>query len=116
VSAVVLKELKEKGIELAPGESIEYILVKNYSRKGQTSELPQAKSYQGYAVGDEYNVDEYGKLLLKAGEMLLLPFGYDWKKLAELFQMGDNKKLLKKNEIKLIEDAGTGKWMIDTAA
>lgn len=74
-SKVVLKQLRREGVELKPGQSIKYILTDN--RKVSAGAKP-AELLEGDEV---INKEKYLEYLLKAGESLLIPFGYSKEKL-----------------------------------
>lgn len=92
ISAVVTKMLQSSGINLAAGESIEFIIIDQSGKK-----IPEkAKPLSLYAFEDGYDIEKYTELAFKAIETLLLPFGYDLEKLKELFDVKQKKKGTKK--------------------
>jgi len=91
-SAEVTKALEEAGITLAPGESIEYILVDASGKKKPQKAIPLSL----YSFDDGYDIEKYTEMALKAVETLLLPFGWDAERLAEMFVSGQKRK--RKNE------------------
>ena len=87
-NAEVARALDEAGIKLAPGESIEYILVDATGRKKPQKAIPLAL----YSFDDGYDIEKYTELALKAVETLLFPLGYDMKRLEEIFVGGRKPK------------------------
>jgi DNA polymerase-2 len=87
ISAGVTKMLEKSGMRVAAGEAIEYIII-NQSKKFSSrykSEDIKAKPLSLYAIEDGYDIPKYTELLLKAAETILLPLGYDYEKLREMF-------------------------------
>jgi DNA polymerase elongation subunit (family B) len=74
-----LMQLKDAGVLLHPGETVGYIITDHKSRdyrdRVKVVELLDGK--------EEYDRDIYYEHLLRAGESLLLPFGYTAAKLRE---------------------------------
>jgi DNA polymerase elongation subunit (family B) len=81
VTAEVAKALKETGILLAPGETIEYVITDASGKRKPEKARPLAL----YALEDGYDIDKYTEMALKAVETLLLPFGYDLERLEREF-------------------------------
>jgi len=81
VSAVVATLVEDMGVHLAPGETIEFILIDQTGKKKPEKAKPLAL----YAFEDGYDIDYYTELMLKAIESLLSPFGYTVERLKELF-------------------------------
>lgn len=79
ISAVVSKLVKEMGVPLAAGESIEFIIIDRSGKKKPEKAKPLAL----YAFEDGYDIEQYTEFALKAAETLLLPFGYDVEALKE---------------------------------
>jgi DNA polymerase-2 len=79
LSAVVSKLVKEMGVPLAAGESIEFIIIDQSGKKKPEKAKPLAL----YAFEDGYDIEQYTEFALKAAETLLLPLGYDLQKLKE---------------------------------
>ncbi len=80
-SAEVTKALQEAGIRLAPGETIEYVIVDATGKKKPEKARPLAL----YSFDEGYDIEAYTLMLLKAAETLLLPFGYTVQKLMQTF-------------------------------
>jgi DNA polymerase elongation subunit (family B) len=76
-SAEVTKALDEAGVALAPGESIEYILVDASGKKKPQKAIPLAL----YSYDDGYDIEKYTEMALKSVETILSPFGWDVKRL-----------------------------------
>ena len=88
VNAVVAKMVQAMGVPLEPGESIEFIIVDQSGKKKPEKAKPLAL----YAFEDGYDIEQYTEFALRAVEVLLLPFGYDVKKLKEVFGLLPVKK------------------------
>ena len=102
VSAVVSKMLKETGIRVAPGESVEFIIL---DRTGKLKP-EKAKPVSLYAFEDGYDIGQYTAFALKAAETLLLPFGYDVKRLEDDLGVGKPKRPRKEKK----PDLQTNLW------
>jgi DNA polymerase elongation subunit (family B) len=87
-SAEVTKALQEAGIQLAPGEMIEYVIVDATGRKKPEKARPLAL----YSLDDGYDIEKYTEMTLDAVATLLLPFGYDDEKLAECFGVAKKRR------------------------
>jgi DNA polymerase-2 len=88
LSALVTRELKEFGITVKAGDTIEYIILDQSGKRN-----PQkAKSLLTYECSDGYDIEKYTELFLKALETLLGPFGYGRDVLAEYYGVGEKKK------------------------
>ena len=82
-SAEVTKTLDEAGVKLAPGESIEYILVDSTGKKKPQKAIHLAL----YSFDDGYDIEKYTEMALKAVETILLPWGWDVKRIGEAFKV-----------------------------
>jgi DNA polymerase-2 len=80
-NAIVAQALEEAGVHLAPGETIEYIIVDATGKRNPE----KAKAVALYALDDGYDIGKYTDMALKAAETVLFPFGYDAVKLKELW-------------------------------
>ncbi len=80
-NAIVAQALEEAGISLAPGESVEYIIVDATGKRNPE----KAKAVALYSLDDGYDIEKYTDMALKATETLLFPFGYDAEKLRSLW-------------------------------
>ena len=81
-SAEVTKTLEEAGVRLAPGESIEYVLVDASGKKKPQKAIPLAL----YSFDDGYDIGKYAEMALKAAETILLPWGWDAERLGLEFK------------------------------
>jgi DNA polymerase elongation subunit (family B) len=80
-NAIVSQALDEAGVHLAPGESVEYIIIDASGKRNPE----KAKAVALYSLDDGYDIEKYTEMALKAVETLLLPFGYDAEKLRGLW-------------------------------
>lgn len=87
VSAVVSRLVAAMGVHLAPGESIEFIVLDQTGKRRPEKAKPLAV----YALEDGYDIDYYVDLALRAAETMLQPFGYTKEQLAESFGVGKKK-------------------------
>jgi DNA polymerase-2 len=78
-NAAAARALDEAGVQLEPGESVEYVIVDASGRKRPAKAVPVPL----YAAEDGYDIEAYTDMALKAVETLLLPFGYDTLRLRE---------------------------------
>ncbi|MCX6135882.1 MAG: hypothetical protein NTV54_00075 [Ignavibacteriales bacterium] len=81
ISAVVAKMVEAMGVHVAPGESIEFIILDQSGKRKPEKAKPLAL----YAFEDGYDIDTYVLFALKAIETLLLPFGYTVDRLSDEF-------------------------------
>ena len=72
-NAIVAQALAEAGVHLAPGESVEYIIIDATGKRHPE----KAKAVALYSLDDGYDIVKYTEMTLKAVETLLFPFGYD---------------------------------------
>ncbi len=84
LNAVVVKELKQFGIDIQAGETIEFIIIDQTGKR----DPQKAKSLLTYQHWDGYDIEKYSELLLKAVETLLSPFGYHLEQLQHHYQVG----------------------------
>jgi len=84
LNAMVSRELAQFGINLQPGETIEYIIIDQTGKH----EPQKAKSLLTYQLWDGYDSEKYTELFLKALETLFSPFGYDLAVLQEYYGVG----------------------------
>ncbi|MEE9151228.1 MAG: DNA polymerase domain-containing protein [Thermoplasmata archaeon] len=74
-----LKQFKRHGFEVHPGEKVRYIICDSSTR-----ECMKRVKIAEFIDGDErYDAQKYIELLLRAGEGMLSPFGYDEERLRE---------------------------------
>jgi DNA polymerase-2 len=88
ISAIVSKMVKEMGVHLSAGESIEFIILDQSGRKRPEKAKPLAL----YAFEDGYDIAQYVEFALRAAETLLLPFGYDMDRLKMHLGIGKPKQ------------------------
>jgi DNA polymerase-2 len=88
ISASVTKLLKEAGVLLMAGESIEYIIVDQSGKKKPDKAKPLAL----YAFDDGYDVEKYTELTLEAAATLLEPLGYSKEVLEREFCRNKHKR------------------------
>ncbi len=74
-----LLQLRDKDVVLNPGERVRYIITNSNSKKY----LDKVKVLELADENEKYDKKKYLLYLLKAGESLLLPFGYTAKRLDE---------------------------------
>jgi DNA polymerase elongation subunit (family B) len=81
-SNAALKQLRDEGIEVVPGQSVRYIVSDQKSRR-YSDKVTLAEVF---SEGDTYDADFYVSHLLKATESLLIPFGYNVDRLNEVLR------------------------------
>ncbi|UCF07934.1 MAG: hypothetical protein JSW28_09895, partial [Thermoplasmata archaeon] len=75
-----LRQLKRHGFEIQPGQKIRFIVCDS-----STKEPAKRVKLADLIEGDEgYDIGRYTDLLLRAGETLLAPFGYDEESLRKM--------------------------------
>jgi DNA polymerase elongation subunit (family B) len=75
-----LKQLRSLGFEVHPGQKIRFIIC-NSGTKECMKRVKVAELIEG---NERYDAGKYIELLLRAGECMLAPFGYDEENLREL--------------------------------
>jgi DNA polymerase elongation subunit (family B) len=75
-----LKQLRKLGFEIHPGEKIRFVICDS-TTKECTKRVKVADLLEG---NESYDAEKYYELLLRAGEGLLSPFGYNEDKLRSL--------------------------------
>ena len=83
-SVAALKQMKSRGYSVEPGEYIRFLVTDGQSRIFE-KKVKVAEFLEG---GEEPDVSEYLRLLCRAGETLLLPFGHTEVKLLETCNAG----------------------------
>jgi DNA polymerase elongation subunit (family B) len=68
-----LKQLKMQGFELYPGQKVRFIILDS----GAKDCMKRVKLAEFIDGNEDYDTEKYIQLLLRAGETLLAPFGYD---------------------------------------
>ncbi len=119
LSAMVVGELSQFGINVQAGEMIEYIIIDRTGKR----DPQKAKSLLTYQHWDGYDIEQYTEFFLKALETLFSPFGYDLAKLAEHYRTGKPRKrrngnvLLNQREAPardyIYRNAVTGSWAVN---
>ncbi|HUN66749.1 MAG TPA: DNA polymerase domain-containing protein [Bacteroidota bacterium] len=84
LNALVVRELAQFGMQVRPGEIIEYIIIDQSGKR----DPQKAKSLLTYQFADGYDTDQYAAMLLNAVATLLAPFGYDADRLRTYFRIG----------------------------
>ena len=82
--AIAAKELAESGIELSPGESIQYIITEEHA----DAKCDRARPFIHYRGQEPYDVEKYIELLLRAVETVLTPLGIEYSKIKEWVKQG----------------------------
>ena len=83
-SVAALKQMKTRGYTVEPGEYIRFVITDGQSRNSE-KKVRVAEFIQG---DEKPDVNEYMKLLCRAGETLFLPLGYTEAMLLELCSSG----------------------------
>ncbi|MFH0971571.1 MAG: DNA polymerase domain-containing protein [Candidatus Micrarchaeota archaeon] len=90
VQREIATQLQKHNITVAPGMSTKFVFVEN----GKQKQYQKAVPVQFLQSDAKYSVKEYEKLLVKALEAIILPFGYSeeeiWRKLESEKQMALN--------------------------
>ncbi|HEY5649641.1 MAG TPA: DNA polymerase domain-containing protein, partial [Nitrospiria bacterium] len=73
LTAVVAQELLARGVRLRAGETIQYIITNAADRDPAS----RARAYAAMTADHAYDIEKYTDLLIKSGESLLSPFGFD---------------------------------------
>ena len=71
--AIAAKELLGSGVELSPGESIQYVITEEHA----DAKCDRARPFAHYCGREPYDVDKYTELLLRAVETVLIPLGIE---------------------------------------
>jgi DNA polymerase-2 len=72
-TALALKQLREVGIRLHPGETVHYLI----RAAGASSKAERVRAFPRLGPDDGFDVQQYQTMLLDAALELLAPFGYD---------------------------------------
>jgi DNA polymerase-2 len=82
--AIAAKELLGSGVELSPGESIQYIITEEHAgAKGD-----RARPFVHYLGREPYDVEKYTEMLLKATETVLTPLGIGYPQIEKWIKEG----------------------------
>jgi DNA polymerase elongation subunit (family B) len=82
--AIAAKELLGSGVELSPGESIQYIITEEHA----DAKCDRARAFAHYCGREPYDVQKYTELLLRAVETVLTPFGITRTQIDEWAKLG----------------------------
>jgi len=77
LTALAAQQMEDFGVSVHPGEKVRYIIRAPQSRVKEERVRP----FPFVGPGDTYDVKTYQRLLLKATEELLIPVGYDQKRI-----------------------------------
>ena len=83
-SVAALKQMKTRGYTVEPGEYIRFVITDGQSRNSE-KKVRVAEFIQG---DEKPDVNEYLRLLCRAGETLFLPLGYTEARLLEMCRSG----------------------------
>ncbi|MBM4348722.1 MAG: hypothetical protein FJ106_02375 [Deltaproteobacteria bacterium] len=83
LTALAAQQLEDTGIPIHPGEKVRYVIKDAQSR----DKAERVRPFPLVGPDDTYDVKKYLELLMKATEELLIPFGYDAKRLKELIDV-----------------------------
>ena len=86
--AIAAKELVGSGIELSPGESIQYIITEADAR----AKIDRARVVEQYRGNEPYDAEKYIELLVRATQTVLAPLGIDEKQIATWVNEGLGKE------------------------
>jgi DNA polymerase elongation subunit (family B) len=81
-SYAALRQLKQEGVELLPGQRVRYIVTNQKSRRYSE----KVRIADAYEEGDGYDSEFYIGHILKATESLLIPFGYTVERLRQVLE------------------------------
>lgn len=80
-----LRQLKDRGIDILPGQSIQYIITDHKSKNYQKRVMvPELSCLSATNDSTKYDKAKYYQYLLRATESILLPFGYTDKILDDI--------------------------------
>jgi DNA polymerase elongation subunit (family B) len=79
-AVAALRQMKDRGFSVAPGDVVRYVVADEGSRRAERK-VHVAEFLEG---GERVDVEAYLRLLCRAGETLLSPFGYTEGKLLAL--------------------------------
>ncbi len=82
--AIAAKELLNAGVELSPGESIQYIITEEHAK----AKSDRAQPLVLYRGREPYDAEKYIELLLRAVETVLAPLGIEYPKIEEWVKEG----------------------------
>jgi DNA polymerase-2 len=82
--AIAAKELLNAGVELSPGESIQYIITEEHAQ----SKSDRAQPLVHYRGREPYDAEKYVELLLRAVETVLAPLGVRYSQIEQWVKSG----------------------------
>jgi DNA polymerase elongation subunit (family B) len=82
--AIAAKELAGSGIELSPGESIQYIITEEHA----DAKCDRARPFVHYRGQEPYDAEKYIESLLRAVETVLTPLGIEYSQIVEWVKQG----------------------------
>lgn len=82
--AIAAKELIGRGVELSPGESIQYIITEEHA----DAVCDRVRAYVDNRGREPYDVDKYNELLLRAVETVLSPLGIEYQQIEGWMKEG----------------------------
>jgi DNA polymerase elongation subunit (family B) len=97
LNALVVRDLASRGIQVQPGEIIEFIILDQTGKRDPR----KARSLLTYQPEDGYDTEKYTEQVLKAVETLLAPFGYDMGHLEHLFGVKKRRRRKKPEKAQL---------------
>ena len=82
--AIAAKELLGAGVELSPGESIQYIITEEHAY----AKCDRARAFVHYRGREPYGVEKYTEMLLRAIETVLTPLGVKYPQIEKWVKEG----------------------------
>jgi DNA polymerase-2 len=82
--AIAAKELLGSGVELSPGESIQYIVTEEHA----DAKCDRVRPFVHYRGREPYDVEKYTEMLLKATETVLTPLGVKYQQIEKWVKEG----------------------------
>jgi DNA polymerase II len=82
--AIAAKEMLGAGVELSPGESIQYIITEEHA----DAKCDRARPFVHYRGQEPYDAEKYVELLLRAVETVLTPLGIEYSQIEEWVKQG----------------------------
>jgi DNA polymerase-2 len=86
--AIAAKGLLGSGVELSPGESIQYIIAEEHA----DAKCDRARPFVHYRGQEPYDAEKYIELLLCATETVLTPLGVEYSQIEEWVKNGIGRK------------------------
>ena len=82
--AIAAKEMLGAGVDLSPGESIQYIITEEHAG----AKCDRARPFVHYRGQEPYDAEKYIELLLRAVETVLTPLGIAYSQIEEWVKQG----------------------------